>query len=213
MKYLTYIKTCISNFLKRNQNPLQKLEGACTEFENMLKEMKLGVVDMVTTRNVIVFNIAENDNDINLLTAKIAENMGNDDFVKPLIRQKLHIATVKSKNEAQLETLKPKIDTMVQNVKQLEIEVDCFKLDAKLMKAEYETAKTINKINVSSTGLSTGPDVSVVDEIRQRIEEVNANSSAITELTEMDVLKNEFKFNYTVDDAEVLAELERLKTQ
>ncbi|MCK5020971.1 MAG: hypothetical protein KAS32_28410 [Candidatus Peribacteraceae bacterium] len=216
MNPIKYTWMCINNALTRNQNPIQKLEGASRELDNMLMEMKLGLVNMVESRNIMKTQMDNIQNEILQLKSEITSSLSdteNTDNTKRLIRQKLHIVKMHEKYSVQKETLMPKIDALVNTIKQLESERKSFILDKKLLESDYTIAKKMNEINVSNSGLSTNVDLGVVNEIQERIENFNANSDAISELTEIGVLDNKITISCNVNDTEIEAEFERLKNE
>jgi phage shock protein A len=200
--------------LNEASNPEEKLDASYMKILEALVAAKRGLVDI--RASVQKLEAIKKGLDVKIMSqeskAKGYVKDGKDDLAKAAIQNKLILQAQSNEIATKISDTKKSEEAIVRSVEKMESEVEMLKSKKEVIKAQGSAADAEVKIGESLAGLGESGNIS--DAIREMEDKTNAKQAradAITELTKSGVLTSPNSEIAEVTDAEVEAELAKLK--
>jgi phage shock protein A len=190
----TAIKAKMNRLIDAAENPNETLDYSYERQLEMLRNVKRGVVEVVTSRRRLQMQAARIQQDIDRLDdqARQALSAGREDLAKgALQRKQMAIQQIQGLDE-QIGGLEQEEQRLTAAEQRLSSKVAAFRVQKEVIKAQYTAAEAQVKIGESLSGISEEmADVGLAaDRAMQKTESMRARASAIDELTESGMLES-----------------------
>ena len=190
----TILKAKMNRVIDSAENPNETLDYSYERQLELLRNVKRGVVEVVTSRRRLQMQSARLEQDLNRLDeqARQALAAGREDLARTALQRK-QLA------QQQLQGLDEQITGLEQEEQRLTVaeqrlagKIEAFRTQKEVIKAQYSAAEAQVKIGESLSGISEEmADVGLAAErAMQKTESMRARASAIDELTETGVLES-----------------------
>jgi phage shock protein A len=210
----------LSKLVSRLENPCETLDYSYQENLEMLVNVKRGIVDITASKNVLLNTKKDLENKSKLYSSEAVTYLKAGEETKS--KQSIEKGEIV---KIQLEDLQNGIDglqneetALINTQRDLETKLELFKSKKEVLKAQYNSAKSLMKINESISGISDDlVDVgSSIEKIQTDTINMKSRATAIDELTEQGVFNNSIGIK-TIDKVllkdSVDKEFERLKSE
>ena len=210
----------LSKLVSRLENPCETLDYSYQENLEMLVNVKRGIVDITASKNVLLNTKKDLENKSKLYSSEAITYLKAGEETKS--KQSIEKGEIV---KIQLEDLQNGIDglqneetALINTQRDLETKLELFKSKKEVLKAQYNSAKSLMKINESISGISDDlVDVgSSIEKIQTDTINMKSRATAIDELTEQGVFNNSIGIK-TIDKVllkdSVEKEFERLKSE
>lgn len=190
----TLIRTRLSSFLDRAENPAESLDYSYQRQLEMLQEVKRGIVEVTTSRRRIELqearlrdNLAKLDNQ-----ARRALAAGREDLARLALHRKQTALQQLAVLHTQIGELEDEQLKLTATEQRLTTRVDNFRTRKEVIKAQYSAAEAQVRIGESLTGLSQEmADVGLaIERAEEKTERLRARAAAIDELVETGILED-----------------------
>ena len=190
----TIIKSKMSRLLDSAENPRETLDYSYERQMELLRNVKRGVVEVVTSRRRLEMQAARLQQDIDRLDgqARQALSAGREDLARAALQRKqLALQQIQGLDE-QIAGLEQEEQRLTAAEQRLSAKVQAFRVQKEVIKAQYTAAEAQIKIGESLSGISEEmADVGLAaDRAMRKTEAMKARASAIDELTETGVLES-----------------------
>jgi len=182
----TLFKAKVSAALDRAEDPNLTLDYSYEKQLEMLRNVKKGIVEVVTAKKRLELQAANLKNSVDKLDAQARQALsaGREDLARlALERKQLSLSQLQGlQNQiAELENDQQKLTTAEQR---LSAKIEAFRTRKEVVKAQYAAAEAQVRIGESFTGLSEEmADVGMaLDRAEEKTEKLKARSTAIDEL-------------------------------
>ena len=188
----TIVKSKMNRIMDNAEDPRETLDYSYEKQLEMLRNVKRGVVEMVTTKRRLQLQASKvHDNIAKLDTqARKAVEMGRDDLARlGLERKQTSIAELEGLDQ-QIAGLELEQEKLTNSEQRLQAKVNAFKSKKEIIKAQYSAAQAQVRIGSALSGLSEEMgDISLaIERAEGKTETLRAKAGAIDELAEAGVL-------------------------
>jgi len=188
----TVVKSKMNRLLDKAEDPRETLDYAYEEQMNMLRDVKRGVVEMVTAKRRLELQASKaRDNLAKLETqAKKALEMGREDLARVALERKSGALMELQGLDQQIADLEMEQEKLTAAEQRLQAKVQSFKTKKEVIKAQFNAAQAQVRIGSALSGLSEEMgDISLaVERAENKTENMRAKAGAIDELAEMNIL-------------------------
>ena len=190
----TVVKSKMNRVLDNAEDPRDTLDYAYTKQVETLRNVKRGVVEMVTTKRRLELQAAKVRESVGTLEKQAAQamNAGREDLARMALQRKQTALIELDGLDDQVAALELEQQKLTQAEQRLQAKVEAFRTKKEITKAQYSAAQAQVKIGSALSGLSEEMgDVSLaVERAETKTENMRAKAGAIDELAEAGVLED-----------------------
>ncbi|MGC8492442.1 MAG: PspA/IM30 family protein [Syntrophobacteraceae bacterium] len=188
------VKAKMSAALDRAEDPRQTLDYSYEKQLELLRNVKRGVVEVVTSKRRLQLqaqglqeNAAKLDDQ-----ARRALSAGREDLARMALEHKQVIVQQLQGLEGQIEDMEKEQEKLATAETRLSAKVEAFRTHKEVIKAQYSSAEAQVKIGEAVTGISEEmTDVGLaVDRAEEKTQKMRARASAIDELVDAGTLED-----------------------
>ena len=188
----TIVKAKMNRLMDSAEDPRETLDYAYDKQMEMLRNVKRGVVELVTTKRRLQMQAARVDENIVKLDgqAKQALEAGREDLARLALQRKQAALIELDGLDEQIANLELEQDKLTNAEQRLQAKVEAFRSKKEIIKAQYSAAQAQVRIGAALSGVSEEMgDVSLaVERAETKTERLKAKAGAIDELAEAGVL-------------------------
>ena len=188
----TVVKAKMNRLLDNAENPSETLDYAYEKQREMLRNVKRGVVDMVTTKRRLQLQAQKVQANISTVEnqARQALAAGREDLARLALQRKQAAVIELDGLDQQVENLELEQEKLTNAEKRLQTKVEAFRSKKEIIKAQYSAAQAQVRIGSALSGLSEEMgDVQLsVERAEEKTETMRAKAGAIDELASLGVL-------------------------
>lgn len=188
----TIVKSKMNRMLDNAEDPKETLDYAYEKQLEMLRDVKRGVVEMVTAKRRFKLQAQKARENVSKLDdqARKALGMGREDLARiALERKQTALLEINGLNQ-QIVDMEHEQDKLTAAEQRIQAKVQAFRNKKEVIKAQYSAAQAQVRIGSALSGLSEEMgDVSLtVERTEHKIESMRARAGAIDELAAAGVL-------------------------
>ena len=188
----TIVKAKMTRLLDRAEDPRETLDYAYDKQLELLRNVKRGVVEMVTTRRRLELQEAKVRESIVTLESQARQALaaGREDLGRMVLQRKQAALIELEGLDQQITNLELEQEKLTNAEQRLQAKVEAFRSKKELIKAQYTAAQAQIRIGGALSGLSEEMgDVSLaVERAENKTEQMRARAGAIDELAAAGVL-------------------------
>ena len=188
----TIVKSKMNRLADNAENPGETLDYAYTKQMEMLRNVKKGVVEMVTAKRRLVLQATKvKENVVKLDSqARQAMEVGREDLARLTLQRKQTSLIELEGLDQQIEGMELEQEKLTNAEQRLQAKVESFRNRKEVIKAQYSAAQAQVRIGSALSGLSEEMgDISLaVERAETKTESMRARAGAIDELAEAGVL-------------------------
>lgn len=186
-RFTTYIKTKMSSFLDRAEDPGQTLDYSYQKQLEQLQNLRRSIADVVTSEKRLELQEAQINQQSEKLDgqAKQALTMGREDLARLALERKAGLQAQLATFDQQIAQLKDQQQKFVAMEQRLSARVESFRTQKEMVKAQYGAAQAQVRIQEAATGISEEmSDVNLaVERAQDKVLQMQARAQAMDELT------------------------------
>jgi len=186
-RFSNYIKTVMSSFLDRAEDPGQTLDYSYQKQLEQLQNLRRSIADVVTSEKRLELQQAQINGQIDKLDgqARQAVSAGRDDLARMALERKQTLQQQVSGFDTQIAQLKDQQQKFVVMEQRLSSRVESFRTQKEMVKAQYGAAQAQVKIQEAASGISEEmSDVNLaVERAQDKVLQMQARAQAMDELT------------------------------
>ena len=188
----TIVRAKMNRLLDRAENPNETLDVAYDKQMEMLRSVKRGVVEMVSTKRRLELQAQKVQDNIATLDsqARRAIEMDREDMARLALERKQHAMTELQGLDQQISGLELEQEKLTKAEQRLQAKVQAFKTKKEMIKAQYNAAQAQVRIGSALSGISEemGDVTLAVERAEDKTEALRARAGAIDELAASGVL-------------------------
>jgi phage shock protein A len=186
-RFTNYIKTVMSSFLDRAEDPGQTLDYAYQKQQEQLQNLRKSIADVVTQEKRLELQEAQVNAQIEKLDgqARQALSLNKEDLARMALERKQALQTQLASFDQNIAQLKQQADKFVAMEQRLSSKVETFRSQKEMVKAQYNASQAQVRIQESAAGISEDmADVNMaVERAQDRVLQMQARANAMDELT------------------------------
>jgi phage shock protein A len=188
----TIVKSKMNRILDQAEDPRETLDYSYEKQLEMLRNVKRGVVEMVTAKRRLELQAKKAQDNLAKLDsqARQALEMGREDLARMALERKQATITELDGLDEQIAGLELEQQKLTNAEQRLQAKVQAFRTKKEVIKAQYSAASAQVRIGSALSGLSEEMgDISLaIDRAENKTETLRAKAGAIDELVESGVL-------------------------
>jgi phage shock protein A len=188
----TVVKSKMNRVLDNAEDPRETLDYAYQKQMEMLKNVKRGVVEMVTTKRRLELQAGKVRESVSTLEKQAAQALGagREDLAKMALQRKQTALIELDGLDEQVAALELEQQKLTAAEQRLQAKVEAFRTKKEITKAQYSAAQAQVRIGSALSGLSEemGDVTLAVERAEAKTENMRARAGAIDELAEAGVL-------------------------
>ena len=188
----TVVKAKMNRIVDDAENPAENLDYAYERQREMLRDVKRGVVEMVTAKRRLQLQAAKVKDNIDLVDNQARQAMaaGREDLARLALQRKQTAVFELEGLDDQIANMELEQEKLTNAERRLQVKVEAFRNKKEVIKAQYSAAQAQVRIGGALSGISEEMgDVSLaVERAEQKTEALRAKSGAIDELAELGML-------------------------
>lgn len=188
----TVVKSKMNRILDNAEDPRETLDYAYTRQMETLRDVKRGVVEMVTAKRRLELQASKVKENIVKLDGQARQAMaaGREDLARLALQRKQASLVELEGLDGQIAGLELEQEKLTQAEQRLQAKVAAFRTRKEIVKAQYNAAQAQVRIGSALSGISEEmSDVALaVERAEHKTEDMRARAGAIDELAEMGVL-------------------------
>lgn len=188
----TIVKAKMNRLLDNAENPNETLDVAYDKQMAMLRNVKRGVVEMVSSKRRLELQAQKVQDNIAKLDsqARQAMEMSREDMARLALERKQHAMIELQGLDQQISGLELEQDKLTKAEQRLQAKVQAFRTKKETIKAQYNAAQAQVRIGSALSGISEEMgDISLaVERAEDKTEALKAKAGAIDELAASGVL-------------------------
>jgi phage shock protein A len=224
-RFTNYIKTVMSSFLDRAEDPGQTLDYSYQKQLEQLQNLRRSIADVVTSEKRLELQQAQITTQIDKYddSARKALQLGNEDLARAALERKQGLQAQIGTFEQQIGQLKDQQQKFMVMEQRLSSRVEAFRTQKEMVKAQYGAAQAQVRIQEAAGGISEEmSDVNLaVERAQDKVLQMQARAQALDELTAQGTLPQIGSSADSIDaqlaqlssKSEVDRQLEELKSQ
>ncbi|HEX6798619.1 MAG TPA: PspA/IM30 family protein [Ktedonobacterales bacterium] len=186
-RFTNYIKTVMSSFLDRAEDPGQALDYSYEKQMEQLQKLRQSLADVAMNKNYLKLQEAKSQADVQKYDeqARNALKLGREDLARAALERKQLVQTQLGSFDQQLEQLQAQQEKFDDLQRRLEARISAFRTQKEMVKAQYGAAQAQVKIQEAATGISEEmSDVNLaVQRAQDKVLKMQARANALDELT------------------------------
>ena len=188
----TVVKSKMNRILDNAEDPNETLDYAYEKQMETLRDVKRGVVEMVTAKRRLELQASKVKDGIVKLDGQARQAMGagREDLARMALQRKQASLTELEGLDNQIADLEVEQEKLTQAEQRLQAKVAAFRTRKEVVKAQYNAAQAQVRIGSALSGISEEmSDVSLaIERAENKTENMRARAGAIDELAELGVL-------------------------
>lgn len=188
----TVVKSKMNRILDNAENPNETLDYAYEQQMETLRDVKRGVVEMVTAKRRLELQASKVKDSVVKLDGQARQAMaaGREDLARLALQRKQASLVELEGLDQQISDLELEQEKLTQAEQRMQAKVAAFRTRKEVVKAQYNAAQAQVRIGSALSGISEEMgDVSrAIDRAEQKTETMRARAGAIDELAELGVL-------------------------
>jgi len=188
----TVVKAKMNRIIDNAENPQETLDYAYEKQLEMLRDVKRGVVEMVTAKRRLELQAQKARGNISKLDdqARKALEMGREDLARVALERKQTGLMEVDGLDLQITDMQHEQEKLTAAEQRLHAKVQAFRSKKEVIKAQYTAAQAQVRIGSALSGLSEemGDVGLAVERAEQKTESMRARAGAIDELADSGVL-------------------------
>ena len=188
----TVVKAKMNRLVDNAENPAENLDLAYEKQREMLRNVKRGVVEMVTAKRRLQLQAGKVKENITLVENQARQAMaaGREDLARQALQRKQTAVLELDGLDSQIASMELEQEKLTNAEQRLQAKVEAFKNKKEVIKAQYSAAQAQVRIGGALSGLSEEMgDISLaVERAETKTETLKAKAGAIDELAEMGML-------------------------
>jgi len=190
----TIVKSKMNRILDNAEDPRETLDFAYEKQLDMLRNVKRGVVEMVTAKRRLEMQAAKVKENIVTLDKQARQAMGADreDLARMALQRKQASLIELEGLDQQVANMELEQEKLTQAEKRLQSKVEAFRTKKEIIKAQFGAAQAQVRIGSALSGLSEEMgDVQLsIERAENKTEQLQAKAGAIDELAAAGVLED-----------------------
>ena len=186
------VKSKMNRLIDNAENPNETLDYAYEKQMETLRDVKRGVVEMVTAKRRLELQASKVKDGIVKLDgqARQAMSAGREDLARLALQRKQASLVELEGLDQQIADLETEQEKLTQAEQRLQAKVAAFRTRKEVVKAQYNAAQAQVRIGSALSGISEEmSDVSLaIERAEHKTEDMRARAGAIDELAELGVL-------------------------
>ena len=190
----TVVKAKMNRLIDNAEDPKETLDYAYEKQLEMLRDVKRGVVEMVTAKRRLELQAKKAQENVSKLDdqARKALGMGREDLARVALERKQTALAELDGLDQQIVDMEQEQEKLTAAEQRIQAKVHAFRNRKEVIKAQYSAAQAQVRIGSALSGLSEEMgDVSLaVERAEHKTESMKARAGAIDELAEAGVLND-----------------------
>ncbi len=186
-RFTNYIKTVMSSFLDRAEDPGQTLDYSYEKQLEQLQSLRRSIADVVTTEKRLELQQAQVTAQMDKRDRQAHDALaaGREDLARQALELRSGLQEQIAGYQQQIEQLKAQQQKFVEMEQRLSARVEAFRTQKEMVKAQYGAAQAQVKIHEAATGISEEmSDVNLaVQRAQDKVLQMQARANAMDELT------------------------------
>jgi phage shock protein A len=191
-RFTTYVKSLMSSFLDRAEDPAMTMDYAYEQQLEQLQNLRRSIADVVTNEKRLELQEAQVQAQIQKLDsqAQQALSANREDLARQALTRKQQLQEYLTTYNQQIEQLKAQQNKFVDLEQRLSTRVEAFRTQKEMVKAEYGAAQAQVQIQESATGISEEmADVNLAMERAQdKVQQMQGRAEALDALIQSGTL-------------------------
>jgi phage shock protein A len=191
-RFSNYIKTVMSSFLDRAEDPGQTLDYSYQKQLEQLQNLRRSIADVVTSEKRLELQQAQVTAQMDKLDgqARQALAVNREDLARLALERRAGLQSQMDTFQQQIDQLKGQQQKFVEMEQRLSARVESFRTQKEMVKAQYSAAQAQVKIQEAATGISEEmSDVNLaVERAQDKVLQMQARANAMDELTQSGTL-------------------------
>ena len=191
-RFTTYIKTLMSSWLDRSEDPGMTLDYAYEQQLEQLQNLRRSIADVVTNEKRLELLEAQVQAQMQRLDsqAEQAVDANREDLARQALERKQGLQQYLTGYDEQITQLKAQQQKFVDLEQRLSTRVEAFRAQKEMVKAQYGAAQAQVHIQEATTGLSEDmADVKMaMDRAQDKVLQTQARANAMDELIQSGTL-------------------------
>ncbi len=187
-RFSNYIKTVMSSFLDRAEDPGQTLDYSYQKQLEQLQNLRRSIADVVTSEKRLELQQAQINQQMDKLDGQARQALaaGREDLARMALERKQGMQSQIATFQTQIEQLKGQQQKFMEMEQRLSSRVESFRTQKEMVKAQYNAAQAQVKIQESAAGISEEmSDVNLaVERAQDKVLQMQARANAMDELTQ-----------------------------
>lgn len=192
-RFSTYIKSVMSSFLDRAEDPGMALDYSYQKQLEQLQNLRRSIADVVTNEKRLELQQAQIEQQMQKLDGQARQALGanREDLARLALERKQGLQQQISTFDQQIQQLKGQQQKFVEMEQRLSARVESFRTQKEMVKAQYGAAQAQVKIQEAATGISEEmTDVNLaVQRAQDKVLQMQARANAMDELTSSGTLE------------------------
>lgn len=192
-RFTTYLKSLMSSFLDRAEDPAMTLDYAYEQQLEQLQNLRRSVADVVTNEKRLELQEAQVQAQIEKLDGQAQQALGvnREDLARQALERKQQLQQYLSTYDQEIQQLKAQQQKFVDMEQRLSVRVEAFRTQKEMVKAQYGAAQAQVRIQESATGISEEmADVNLaMQRSQEKVQQMQARASAMDELIQSGTLE------------------------
>jgi phage shock protein A len=191
-RFSNYIKTVMSSFLDKAEDPGQTLDYSYQKQLEQLQNLRRSIADVVTNEKRLELQEAQINQQMAKLDSQARQALAanREDLARMALERKQGLQTQVATFDQQIEQLKAQQQHFVEMEQRLSTRVESFRTQKEMVKAQYGAAQAQVKIQEAATGISEEmTDVNLaVQRAQDKVLQMQARASAMDQLMDSGTL-------------------------
>jgi phage shock protein A len=192
-RFSTYIKSVMSSFLDRAEDPGMTLDYSYQKQLEQLQNLRRSIADVVTNEKRLELQEAQIEQQMQKLDGQARQALAanREDLARLALERKQGLQTQIATFDQQIQQLKGQQQKFVEMEQRLSTRVESFRTQKEMVKAQYGAAQAQVKIQEAATGISEEmTDVNLaVQRAQDKVLQMQARANAMDELTSSGTLQ------------------------
>ena len=188
----TVVKSKMTRLLDKAEDPREMLDYSYEKQMEMLRNVKRGVVEMVSTKRRLQLQAQKAQENVAKLDtqARKAMEMGREDMARLALERKQSALMELQGLDEQISGLELEQEKLTKAEQRLQAKVQAFKTKKEIIKAQYSAAQAQVRIGSALSGVSEemGDITLAIERAEDKTESLRAKAGAIDELAASGVL-------------------------
>jgi phage shock protein A len=186
-RFTNYIKTVMSSFLDRAEDPGQTLDYSYQKQLEQLQNLRKSIADVVTTEKRLELQQAQITAQLDRRDGQARQALaaGREDLARQALESRAGLQSQIDGFQQQIEQLKAQQQKFVEMEQRLSARVESFRTQKEMVKAQYGAAQAQVRIHEAATGISEEmSDVNLaVQRAQDKVLQMQSRANALDELT------------------------------
>ncbi|MFI5272431.1 MAG: PspA/IM30 family protein [Ktedonobacterales bacterium] len=186
-RFTNYVKTVMSSFMDRAEDPGQALDYSYEKQLEQLQKLKQSLANVAMNKHMLMLQEAKSKVEMDKYDTQAhdALQLGREDLARSALERKQLMQSQISGFETQLSQLQTQQEKFDDMQRRIEARVAAFRTQKEMVKAQYGAAQAQVRIQEAATGISEEmSDVNLaVQRAQDKVLKMQARANAMDELT------------------------------